>query len=359
MMGDTILCLAIAISSVRVVSYVDFEGALQRSGIATAVSHHRRALEDSEITLEAINITPKTIGSLPDRVRAADLVHTHLFGPGSVTLAALAKRDGVPLICHAHVTAEDFRESFRGSNLLAAPLRRYLRWWYSQADLLVCPSAYTKRILEAYPVEVPLEVLSNGVDFEALEGREPLRDVYRKRFGLSGTVVATVGNVFERKGVSAFCTVARRLPTLDFVWFGPIDRWPRVSRTVRRWVTDPPENVTFTGWVPDKRGAFGAADIYFSPAKVENQGIAVLEAMACELPVVLSDIPAFRGFTTAHTDCLRADSIDGYVQSIARLDADDALRRRLGREAHETARNHRLSIVGDQLGELYRSVSTT
>ena len=343
----------------RVLHYLELRERLRRSGIGTAVRHQRTALADSSIRLST---SPWRGGGPPaaiykwlvgDRAfEAYDLAHCHLPGPGTVAVAEHARRTDRPLVVHAHVTREDFAGSFRGSTAVGPALQRYLRWLYSRADLLLCPSEYTKSVLESYPVDAPIRPVTNGVDADALAGYETLRGPYRRRFGLDGVVVYAVGNVFERKGVETFCRLARRIDR-EFVWFGPYDDGPHASPTVRRLTADPPENVTFTGWIEDVRGAYGAGDIYCLPTRVENQGIAVLEAMACGAAVVLRRLPVFEEFYTHGEDCLLCETLSEFEAAIERLAANPDLRRRLGERAAETAREHGLDRVRRELEAAY------
>ena len=345
----------------RVLHYLELASQLERSGIGTAVDHQRRALADTGVDF----LTSPWQGASPTRALASlaggagalreyDLLHCNMVGPASAALVRHARRHDRPVVLHTHVTGEDFRGSFRGSHTVAPALRRYLRWYYSQADLALCPSQHTRRTLQDYPIDAPVRPLSNGVDIDALAGHDDKRAASRDRFGLSGMVVFAVGNVFERKGVHTFCRLAERTD-YDFAWFGPYDSGPQASRTVRRWTRDPPENVTFTGWVEDIRRAYGAGDVYLFPSKAENQGIAVLEAMACGKAVVLSDIPVFREFYEDGHDCLLCSTQAEYRKALDRLAADPALRERLGENARETARKHSLDRVGDGLVEAYEA----
>ena len=347
----------------RVLNYLELEDRLDRSGIGTSTMHQRKALADAPVTLLT---SPWRGGSLPAAVGRRvlgdslfadyDVAHCNVIGPGSVAVARHAGREGIPLVLHSHVTAEDFGGSFRFSAEVAPALRRYLRWFYSQADLVLCPSEYTRRNLESYPIEAPIRPITNGVDAERLAGFEGLREEYRHRYDLAGMVVFAVGNVFERKGLSTFCELALATD-YDFAWFGHYDTGPQASPTVTRWVEDPPPNVTFTGWVDDVRDAYGAGDVYLFPTKDENQGIAVLEAMACGKAVVLSDIPVFREYFTDGEDCILCSSFAEYRDALDRLAADPGLRERLGENARGTAAEHSLDRVREGLLDAYRTVS--
>ncbi|GGL60162.1 glycosyl transferase family 1 [Halocalculus aciditolerans] len=330
--------------------------------MTTAAAQQRKALATTDVDVVT---TPWKAGNPVQSLGTAfagmgyfeefDVVHCNLVGPGSVAVARHAKRQDIPLVLHAHFTAEDFAESYRGSSTVAPALKPYLRWFYSQADLVLCPSEYTKGVLESYPVTAPIEPVTNGVDIESLQGHEALREETRERFDLDGTVVFAVGEVIERKGLTTFCETAKRTE-YDFAWFGPYETGPQASAVTKRWTQNPPENVRFTGFVDDKRAAFGAGDVYMFPAKVENQGIAVLEAMATGKAIVVRDIPVFEEFLTDEHDCLKCDSTAEFVDALERLDADPDLRDRLGENARESVEEHTLDRVGDRLADLYQTL---
>jgi len=323
----------------RVAHYCEFEDVVS-GGIRESVRHQRQMLDRRGIEYAV------------DPELDADVLHLNLMGPRSAYYARRANGRGVPVVIHTHVTAEDFGGSFRFTNLLSRPLRPYLERVYGLGDLLVCPSEYNRDLIEGY-TDVETTVVTNGVDTAKLDGHESLRSEYLERFDLSPPVVFCVGHVIKRKGLETFVGTARRMPELDFVWFGPLDRSLK-GRSTKRLIDSSSENCTFTGYVDDIRGAYAAGDVFFFPTHEENEGIALLEAMVTGTPVVVRDIETF-DWLDAGTHCLKAT--EDFEEPLERL-KDDDLRDRLGANAAELGNEYALSNVADRLEACYRGVLT-
>jgi 1,2-diacylglycerol-3-alpha-glucose alpha-1,2-glucosyltransferase len=328
----------------RVSHYFEWENQIT-GGHAQSVANQRKILDRAGIEYT-------TAPSLD-----VDLLHLNNMGPRSVYYAKRARRRGVPVLVHAHQTAEDFRESFALSNYLARPLRPYLEYAYRHADHLVCPSEHNREVMEGY-ADAPKTVVSNGFDPDRLEGFEALREEYLDRYDLDPPVIFNFGHVIKRKGLEAFVETAREMPERDFVWFGYLNpAGGRVdallkSRETKRLVESAPENCTFTGYIEDPRGAFAAGDVFFFPTKNENEGMALLEAMSCGKPPVVRDIETFE-WLAAGTHCLKTS--DEFTDPLERL-LDPDLRDRIGQNAAEKSQEFTLEAVGDDLVALYEQV---
>jgi glycosyltransferase involved in cell wall biosynthesis len=172
------------------------------------------------------------------------------------------------------------------------------------------------------------------------------------RFDLTPPVVFVVGHVIKRKGLETFVETARRMPDVDFAWFGPLDL-PLKGRSTRRLIERSPANCTFTGYVEDVRAAYAAGDVFFCPTREENEGIALLEAMVAGKPVVVRDIEAFEWLADG-VDCLKAEG--DFAAEIDRL-RDPARRERLGANAARRAEPFTLENVADRLASLYAAVA--
>lgn len=290
---------------------------------------------------------------------SADILHLNNMGPKSIYYARKARKKDVPVVVHAHQTAEDFRESFAFSNLIAKPMRPYLKYAYSLADLVICPSEHNRGVIEDY-TDAPKKVISNGFDPGMLEGHEELRDEYLEKYDLEPPVVFMVGHVIKRKGLESFIETARQMPDTDFVWFGFLNPSGEdgfidsllQSRDTKKLVESAPENCTFTGYIDDIRGAYAAGDVFFFPTKNENEGMALLEAMACGKPPVVRDIETFQWLEHGE-NCLKAEN--EFVSVL-----EEALQQknmeRLGENAEEKSKEFEIDAVADKLEETYREL---
>lgn len=100
--------------------------------------------------------------------------------------------------------------------------------------------------------------------------------------------------------------------------------------------------VRFLGAMNDVRGPLHAADVFVMPSLHEGCGIAAIEAMACGLPVILSDVAGLEDFHGISDDILWTTPVAGEIakslERAARL--DPAERDAIGRRLHDAVRSH-------------------
>lgn len=313
---------------------------------------HLQSVKNQRKILDQKNINYTTEPDLD-----ADILHLNNMGPKSIYYARKAKKKDIPVVIHTHQTAEDFEESFIFSNILAKPMKPYLKYAYSLADHLICPSEYNKETIEDYS-DAPKSVISNGFDPDKLEGFEELRDEYLEKYDIEPPVVFNVGHVIKRKGLESFIETAREMPELDFVWFGFLNPLGEGSSSIlqgwqtKKMVDNAPENCTFTGYINDIRGGFAAGDIFFFPTKNENEGIALLESMACGKPPLVRDIETFEWMEDGE-NCLKSE--EDFKQQLEKL-KDPDLRQQIGQKAKEKSREFELDQIGDELVSVYKDL---
>jgi glycosyltransferase involved in cell wall biosynthesis len=157
-------------------------------------------------------------------------------------------------------------------------------------------------------------------------------------------LVLFLGRLHQKKGlellIHAFARVADRCPDAHLVLAGNGDR--RYMETVTQMVNEcgVASRSTITGWLEDddKLAALADADLFVLPSLGENFGIAVVEAMACGLPVVISDkVGIWQDVAESEAGIIVHCDSDEIASAIERLVGDSKLRTRLGRNGKNLA----------------------
>ncbi|MGT2950555.1 glycosyl transferase family 1 [Streptococcus cuniculi] len=328
----------------KVLLYLEGKTVLEKSGIGRALHHQMEALD-----LAGIPYTTDLLGDY-------DVVHINTYGPRSWLLLRAAKRRGKKVILHGHSTMEDFRNSFIGSNLLAPLVGKYLASMYQQADFVITPSEYSKKLIQGYGVTTPIVAVSNGIDLRKYQ-KDPRKEaIFREHFGIEEgqPVVVCAGLYFRRKGIEDFVKVAERMPHVRFIWLGSVNKWI-IPSYIRKIVEgNHPANVSFPGYFKGAvfQGAMSGADAFFFPSYEETEGIVVLEALASHQQVVLRDIPVYEGWVD-ETSAELGRTVDDFVASIQKILDKQVDKREAG---YKVAESRSMDKVSHQLVDAYRQV---
>lgn len=281
---------------------------------------------------------------------SCDILQTNTPWPRSIYYIKKAKHQGKKVIIWSHVTVEDAMRVFWFTRFFAPLLKKYLKYAYGLADLVFCPTAYTKSLLAAYGLpDEKLVVQSNAVDLKKYHQDISKRESGRIKFGLNTLVIGIVAQVNPRKGTDTFLWLAQRFQQNQFLWVGNFFS----QLIVKGLPKDRPKNAQFTGFVDDILEAFNVLDIFIFPSYEENQGMVILEAAAVGVPILVRDIPAYSGWLVHGENCLKAKTNEEFKQCLQQLITDETLRQNLGQQAQKLAQNHSLEALGEKLRAVY------
>lgn len=98
--------------------------------------------------------------------------------------------------------------------------------------------------------------------------------------------------------------------------------------------------IIFPGYIEpeDLNALFSGADVFVSVPVYEDFGAAVLEAMACGIPVVCSNVPALSEITAGSTILIDPYDVEGIKRAILKVLDDEKLRDDLKRRGLEQAK---------------------
>ncbi|MDX2117831.1 MAG: glycosyltransferase [Planctomycetota bacterium] len=211
-----------------------------------------------------------------------DVIHAHdwLTFPAAI---ALSRVSGKPLVVHLHSTEFD-----RAGNNVNQRVYDIERAGMQQADRIITVSQLTKSIcVRRYAVPPQkVDVVYNGLEQEAVQP-QPGTQIENE-----DKLVLFLGRITMQKGPEYFIAAAKRvlekMENVKFVLAGSGDMALRMIELAASMGIG--HKVLFTGFLrgKDVDRVFAMADCYVMPSVSEPFGLAALEAIHHDVPVIVS-----------------------------------------------------------------------
>lgn len=287
-----------------------------------------------------------------------DIVHVHTETGGfMLRLSCLIQSK-----CNTKFVYTPHGMSFwKGSGLKSQLVYRPLeRWICSAMDMNLGMNMEEVENLKRWNKRTAHYVHGVGLNVARMQNPARSREQMREEFGLteSDKFIASIGELDDNKN---HITVIKALATLgrkDFKYVvcgvGP-NKDILLAEAEHMGLK---ENVILAGYRSDIPDVLNAADIFVFPSFHEGMPVSALEAMACGLPIICSEI---RG----NVDIIR-EGDNGYlfqpsdVETLARkLEylLDDAEKRKImGLKNKENVKDFSLESVTEELKRIYKSV---
>lgn len=276
------------------------------------------------------------------------IVHVHMAPRGSMyrkaAVVAVAKAMGRPVVLQFHSGSADLTQFL--SSL--GPVRRALiRRALAASDRVLSVSASSVEVLQRLLPDAEIRVIPNAPPpVVELDGRASRGEV---------TILYLGGFHDPAKGGAVMLAA---LPTLlertqaRVVLAGPGEGPDELAD---------PGRVHWKGWLdaPARDAAFEAADVFAMPSLSEGLPVALLEAMAWRLPIVVSRVDGAQELLRDGVEAIVVDPGDPDQLAVALCDlvGDPARRLGLGEAAAERAARLADEDVYGQLEDVYRSLT--
>ena len=218
-----------------------------------------------------------------------DVIHAHdwLTFPAA---QALSEATGKPWIAHVHSTEYD--RAGEGANTQIAEFEKQ---GVLSADRVIAVSEFTRKILVSrFGLDKnKCDVVYNGVEQTIKNGVERSEPIHPPAGIKKGEkVVLYLGRVTMQKGPEYFIAAAKKvLEKMDNVKFVVAGSGDQIERTIEQAAkAGIGSKITFTGFLhrADVKRVYEMADVYVMPSVSEPFGIAPLEAIAHDVPVIIS-----------------------------------------------------------------------
>jgi glycosyltransferase involved in cell wall biosynthesis len=302
--------------------------------------------------------------ALPELIGAADLAHIHsLYLFHSWAAGTICRRLGVPYIVRPHGTLDPFIHRRRRWR------KRVMELWFQNrllrnAAAIHYTSAEEMRLAEPFVFGAPGVVVPLGLDlFDYASLPEP--GSFRRAHPEIGDrpILLFLGRLNFKKGldilIQATARVAAAGKDIHLVLAGPDGG---MEASARRWVVEAglDHRSTFTGMLRgrDKLAAFVDAALFVLPSSTENFGIAVVEAMACGTPVLVSDrVNIWREIVEDGAGRAETPNAEAFAAAMISLLRDESKLRAMGEAARASvARRYQWNAIAADLERLYAQV---
>lgn len=306
--------------------------------------------------------------ALATQVQDYNVVHIHsLYLFHGAAAGHYCRRYGVPYLIRPHGTLDPYM--YRRHRLR----KGVLEWLFERRNLAGAAGLHftteeESRLAAPYSCGAPGVVIPHGLDladYERLPAPGTLAALYPETAGKP--IVLFLGRINFKKGLDilakAFGELARQREDVHMVIAGPDD--DGYAEQVRAWLAA--EGVlgrtTFTGMLTGeaKLAALQAAAMFVLPSYSENFGLAVAEAMAVGVPVVISDkVNIWREIAAAEAGRIAPCHAGRFAAIMADLLADPAAARQLGDRGRALVRErYQWASAARALEEVYLTVAAS
>ena len=260
-----------------------------------------------------------------------DVIHSHAPFSLGVFGHISARRLCLPEVHTYHTMLEDYTHYVSRQKITNEAARRvarrYSRIFCNWSTTIIVPTTKVKQALLDYGVTRPIFVLPTGVDLERFRplASEHERNQQRRRLGLGfdGPLLVFVGRLAKEKSIDTLIKyhtqVIEAYPNCHLVIVGDGDERQHLQSYAQR--LGLARSVHFVG---AKSGNelplyYQIADVFVIASRSETQGLVVPEALACGVPVLAANDPAFHNLVVpGRTGYLFADSRQ-YVDHLQQL----------------------------------------
>jgi N-acetyl-alpha-D-glucosaminyl L-malate synthase BshA len=295
-------------------------------------------------------------GKIVDIVKSVslDLVHVHYAIPHA-SAALLAK-----MILKDHGYSLPVITTLHGTDITLvgkeATFEDVVCWSINNSDAVTAVSESLKQdTYEHFDITREIEVIPNFIDFNRFNKKA--KDHFKKAIAPNGERILVHTSNFRKVKrvedvVEVFCKVAKKIPAkLLLIGDGP--ERSHIEKIARE--KDCFERITFLGKQEAIEEILSVGDLFLLPSATESFGLAALEAMACEVPVISSNtggIPEvnIHGLTGYMSD---VGDVDDMAENALKIISDDETLATFKKNALQQAKKFDLNIVLLEYEKLY------
>ncbi|MEA3342598.1 MAG: glycosyltransferase family 4 protein [archaeon] len=287
--------------------------------------------------------------------KKADVIHMHTAFHQALYVSE--KYKDKPLVATVHSPPEEVKDSY-GIPSRFFPIEfgwKYLCFLYSKLDRVVVPAPIMRKVLAEHDIKAT-DVISNGVDLKTFRRNRDYAREFREKYGLFGDFILSVSQIVPRKNVDMLPKLAKEIDC-EFVHIGKRHILSSVFYETKVKKTNC-SNLRYLGRVPvgSLIGAYSSAKLFLHPSYRESEGLTILEAMACKVPIVARNLCVYSTYLFEGKNAVLCANKDDFVSSIQELLRNEREMEKLSKGAYAEALKHDFRDTVREYVNLYDSL---
>lgn len=327
------------------------------------------------LTSDRIHLLPTLVSRYPSRLSAPlldkiwkiigsecpDIIHIQTpLSLASMAVHWVARRKGIPVIAGIHDLPRNVAiYSPIAQELVCKFIEKIMTYFLNKADEAIAPSEYAKSFYRSLGVQTRIHVVSNGVDLATYAPRERgysnFESKYLSEVNPDKPRVLFLGRVMPDKDLEVMVAALKDVDAVPVI----VGRsWQGYQKQLEILGGG---KAIFTGHIPSTMvaSAYNACDVFIQPSTTELQSLALLEAMACGMPII--------GVNHGPIPELVADGINGILfepgnatdlkQKAEKLLKNSSLIKDMAAASVRAASAHSLDRTGDKHIAIYTALA--
>ena len=315
--------------------------------------------------------SPALLSWLWQNAHRYDIAHIHaLFSPISTAAATLCRWRKLPYLMRPLGTLDpaDLQKKKQLKQLYATLLEKPN---ITGAAALHFTSKQESEVSERFDTTTPEVIIPLGVCPPKLPNKAAAQATVRQQFNISSEhpLMLFMSRIDPKKGFDLLLPALAQLHEQNCPFHlllcgaNPQDRAYETS--IKEKVSAAPwsQQVTLNGFVSGQLKAqiLSAADLFVLPSYYENFGISVAEAMAAQIPVVISNqVHIWPAIQASQSGWVVPTETPALTQALKAALSDPAERQQRGKNARQCAiENYSWQAIAQKLTDSYQTILTT
>ena len=294
----------------------------------------------------------------------------HITGPWLLTWAAIraGQKHNIPVVHTFHTLIyEDNYLYYVFRTRLLVPFLRFIAWKYiglyiNRSDIVTAPSLHACNVLKQHFPEADIRHIRNGIDLEVFKRYSDYETLLEKYPQFNRKTFLFVGRLGEEKSISvlldAFVLAYRKDPELRLFIIGEGPGRNEYERYVKDNSLE--DVILFLGRIDHEEllqsGLFHYSKALVTASVTENQPITVIEAIACNTPIIVPDVDGINELLVGNGLSFSENDRELFAGSMLELASNEELFRKCCNEGLKIREEFDGEKVAGQFEEIYEKL---